>query len=163
MTQDVIELDGRAFVVAGPETASDWPCVFGDRPQPTLTLKDDDLFLIADTLGNIAGCLEDTAQASSGLFCNDTRFLSRLELQLEGRSPILLSSTAERGFVLSVLCSNPRIEDRIPAETIGIQREIVLYGGLFEELEITNYGTSAVDFSLSLSFDADFVDLFAIR
>lgn len=164
MSQDFIELDGTTFVPADQSPISEWPCVLSDRPQPTLTLKDDDLFLITDTLGNIAGCFEDDSKASgSGLFCHDTRFLNRLELQIEGRSPILLSSTAEKGFMLSVLCSNPRIEDRIPAETMGIRRELVLYGGLFEELEITNYSTHPIDFTLTLSFGADFVDLFEIR
>jgi glycogen debranching enzyme len=163
MVLDTLDFDGKTFVPADELPLSQWPCVLGDRPQPTLTLKDDDLFLITDTLGNITGYCADDRNASMGLFCNDTRFLSRLELQIEGRSPVLLSSTAEKGFVLSVLCANPRIEDRIRAETIGINREIVLNGGLFEELEIANYSTQAVTFELSLSFDADFLDLFEIR
>lgn len=37
---------------------------------------------------------------SMGLFCNNTRFLSRLELQIEGRTSVLLSSTADKGFAL---------------------------------------------------------------
>lgn len=163
MAPDIIELDGKTFVPAEELPIPEWPCVLTERPQPTLTLKDDDLFLITDTLGNIAGCLEDDRAASMGLFCRDTRFLSRLELQIEGRSPILLSSTAEKGFVLTVLCANPRVEDHLQAETIGIQREIVLNGGLFEELTVTNYSTNPVKFNLSVSFDADFVDLFEIR
>jgi glycogen debranching enzyme len=163
MTPDMIELDGKTFVPAEQLPIPEWPCVLTERPQPTLTLKDDDLFLITDTLGNISGCLEDDRAASMGLFCRDTRFLSRLELQIEGRSPILLSSTAEKGFVLSVLCANPRVEDHLQAETIGIQREIVLNGGLFEEVSLTNYSTAPAKFSLSISFDADFIDLFEIR
>jgi glycogen debranching enzyme len=51
----------------------------------------------------------------------------------------------------------------IRAETIGIQRDLVLQGGLFEELTLTNYNTRPVSFELSLSFDADFADLFEIR
>ncbi|NMF57739.1 amylo-alpha-1,6-glucosidase [Pseudanabaena yagii] len=160
---DVIELQGRYFVPADRLPIPEWGCVLSDRLQPTLTLKDDDLFLITDILGNISGCITDGAIASLGLFCRDTRFLSRLELQIEGRSPILLSSSAQKGFALSILCANPRIDDRIPAETIGIQREIALNGGLFEEITLTNYGTEAITFQLSLSFDADFVDLFDVR
>ena len=163
MTLDTIEFEGKTFVPVDQLPLPEWSCVLADRPQPTLTLKDDDLFLLTDTLGNIGGCVTDDRSASMGLFCNDTRFLSRLELQIDGRSPILLSSTADKGFVLSVLCTNPNIEDRIKAESIGIKRELVLNGGLFEELEIANYSTSAVSFELSLSFDADFKDLFEIR
>ncbi|NJL35819.1 MAG: amylo-alpha-1,6-glucosidase [Leptolyngbyaceae cyanobacterium RM2_2_4] len=160
---DILEIDGRTFIPADQAPLPEWPCVLVERPQPTLTLKDDDLFLVTDTLGNIGGCLVNEQTTSMGLFCRDTRFLSRLELQLEGRAPILLSSDARKGFALSVLCANPHLDSGILAETIGIQRDIVLNGGLFEELTITNYSTRPVKFELTLSFDADFVDLFEVR
>jgi glycogen debranching enzyme len=163
MTLETIEIEGRSFVRTDQFAIPEWPCVLSERPQPMLTLKDDDLFLLTDTLGSVGGYTSDDRSASMGLFCKDTRFLSRLELQIEGRSPMLLSSTADKGFVLSVLCTNPHIGDRIKAESIGIKRELVLNGGLFEEIEIANYDTIPVSFELSLSFDADFVDLFEIR
>jgi glycogen debranching enzyme len=161
---ELLELDGRTFAPAQQVPMPGWPCTTVQRQPPTLTLKDNDIFLITDTLGNVPGCLDNENNTSLGLFCRDTRFLSRLELQFEGQPPILLSSTAQSGFSLSALCANPYIEDKgISAETIGIQRHLVLQGGLFEELTLTNYNTHAVDFELSLSFDADFADLFEIR
>jgi glycogen debranching enzyme len=159
---DSIELEGRVFVPVSELDIPEWGCAMSDRTQQTLTLKDDDLFLIADTLGNISGCSRDETISSMGLFCRDTRFLSRLELQISGLSPILLTCNADKGFALSALCTNPTVAD-IKAETISIQREIVLNGGLFEELIVHNYNTSPVSFELSLSFDADFFDLFEIR
>ncbi|MBH8562320.1 amylo-alpha-1,6-glucosidase [Nostoc sp. CENA67] len=158
-----ILLDGKTFIPAEQLPIPEWPCVVSERPQPTLTVKDDDLFLVTDTIGNISGCSLNDGNPSMGLFCSDTRFLSRLELQIEGRSPVLLSSTAEKGFSVSVLCTNPRIDERLRAETVGIRREIVLNGALFEEIEISNYSTTTVSFELSISFDADFVDLFEVR
>ena len=158
-----LELDGKTYVPAETAPLPQWPCVKNESRITTLTLKDDDIFLVTDTLGNIPGCLPGEA-SSVGLFCQDTRFLSRLELQIDGQLPILLSSNASSGFALSVLCANPHLEkQQIGAETIGIEREIVVNGGLFEELAITNYSTSPVSFELSLSFDADFVDLFEVR
>ncbi len=159
---NLVELEGKVFVPASDLDIPEWGCVVSDRTQPTLTLKDDDLFLITDTLGNISGCSRDETIASMGLFCRDTRFLSRLELQISGRSPILLTCNADKGFALSALCTNPTIPN-INAETISIQREMVLNGGLFEELTIHNYNTSPISFELSLSFEADFADLFEIR
>ena len=142
----------------------EWPYNMPQRQQPTLTLKDNDLFLITDHLGNISGSLEDPENTSLGLFCQDTRFLSRLELQFEGQSIVYLSSTAQRGFTLSALGANPYVQAKqLAAETIGIRRDLVLQGGLFEEITLTNYSTEPVTFDLSLSFDADFVDLFEIR
>ena len=164
---NIVEVDGRTFAPAQQVPIPEWPCTTTRRQQPTLTIKDNDLFLITDTLGNIA-CDDDRASSSLGLFCRDTRFLSRLELQVEGLPPILLSGTAQRGFALSALCANPYIapdngRSPIRAETIGIQRDLVLQGGLFEEVALTNYSTEPVEFELSLSFDADFADLFEIR
>ncbi|MBE9205183.1 amylo-alpha-1,6-glucosidase [Nostoc sp. LEGE 06077] len=163
ITQDKISLDGKTFIPAEQLPIPEWPCVVSERPQPTMTVKDDDLFLVTDTIGNISGCSLNEGNPSMGLFCGDTRFLNRLELQIDGRSPVLLGSTAEKGFSLSVLCTNPKIDDRLKAENIGIRREIVLNGALFEEIEVSNYSTTTVSFELSLSFDADFVDLFEVR
>jgi glycogen debranching enzyme len=110
-----------------------------------------------------------------------------LELQIEGRSPVLLHSTADKGFALSVLCTNPsfdggerleppeevepeaeseegkRVFAPLKAESIAIARDIVLNGSLFEEIHVSNYSTHSVRFEISLSFDADFVDLFEVR
>ncbi len=163
MTSDKITVDGITFVPAQEAPITEWPCVISERPQPTLTIKDDDVFLVTDTLGNISGCLMDDRTDSMGLFCNDTRFLSRLELQIEGRSPVLLSSTAEKGFLLSILCTNPHIEDRLKPDILGIRREIAVSGALFEEIELSNYSTTPVSFEISISFNSDFVDLFEIR
>lgn len=163
MTPDIVELDGKTFVPADQVPIPEWPCVLNEEPQPTLTLKDNDMFLVTDTLGNIACSFRNDVNASMGLFCNDTRFLSRLELQIEGHAPVLLNSNANKGFILSVLCTNPTVENRLKPDTIGICREVVLNGALFEEIEISNYSTSAVSFEVSISFDADFVDLFEVR
>ncbi|MFP4006621.1 MAG: glycogen debranching N-terminal domain-containing protein [Spirulinaceae cyanobacterium] len=159
---EIIERDGRRFVAAEQWTVQDWPETPSQRSLPMLTLKDDELFLVTDTLGNITGSLDDDSSSNMGLFCHDTRFLSRLELQIEGRSPILLSSNADKGFALTVLCANPPIKEIAP-ETVGIHREIVINGGFFEDIEITNYNTHPVEFTLSLSFDGDFADLFEVR
>ncbi len=197
---ELIEINGRKFAPTSEMPSDAWSCVVSERPISTVTLKDDDLFLVTDTLGNIsgAGCRLDSIESSMGLFCKDTRFLSRLELQIDGRSPIVFSSTARQGFAMSVLCANPQInpqigapidsqlsppsdgqnglaigtkvdlstslsEKYIPAETIGIFRNIIIKGGLFEEILVTNHNTKSVEFTMSLSFDADYADLFEVR
>ena len=166
---NTIEINGRRFIPLDKSLISPWVCVIGEHPIATLTLKDDDLFLITDTLGNISdlNCRLGGIEDSMGLFCRDTRFLSRLELQIEGRSPISFSSTARKGFAMTVLCANPEIDDKngghIKAESIDIHREIVIKGGFFEQTQVTNYNTHPVSFTLSLSLDADFLDLFEVR
>ena len=108
-----IELEGKIFVPVGELDLPSWNSAVSDRTQPALTLKDDDLFLITDMLGNISGSSRDETISSLGLFCRDTRFLSRLELQIAGRSPILLTCNADRGFALSALCTNPTIPNKM--------------------------------------------------
>jgi glycogen debranching enzyme len=159
----MLELNGQCFIPLESSAQEDWPVIKRDRQQTTLTLKDNDLFLVADTLGNISEAITDDVTASMGLFCADTRFLSRLDLQISGHAPVLLSNTAEKGFILNVLCTNPQLSDTIPANTVSIRREMVLNGGLFEEIELCNYGTQPIEFQLSISFNADFVDLFEVR
>ena len=81
-TSETIVLEGKTFTLADEKEISEWPCVVSQRPQPTITLKDDDLFLVTDTMGNISDCYLYGSTPSMGMFCRDTRFLSRLELQI---------------------------------------------------------------------------------
>jgi len=65
---EILELDGRTFVPAEQLAIPEWSCVSTKRLQPTLTLKDDDLFIITDTLGNISGSASEDENTSLGLF-----------------------------------------------------------------------------------------------
>ncbi len=163
---DSFEFENGTFVSTEKTSVAEWAqAVAKDRPVPVLTLKNDDIFLITDTLGSITNVDHTEAGdlGSMGLYCRDTRYLSRLELQIDGRLPVLLSSSAQKGFALSVLCANPELNNDIKAETIGIQRKIVISGSMFEEIQISNYNSIPVSFQLSLSFDADFADIFEVR
>lgn len=141
----------------------EWAYALDAQRQPTLVAKDDDLFLVTDQIGNTIHHSEYKTPTVTGLFCRDTRFLSRSELQIEQRSPVLLNSYADTAHSLTVIGTNPHIGERIKPDTIGVRRCIVLRGALFEEITLTNYNTYAVDFQLSLSFNADFCDLFEVR
>jgi N-terminal domain of (some) glycogen debranching enzymes len=52
---------------------------------PVLTILEGSTFCICDELGEIS-------EGTSGLFAFDTRYLSRLELRVDGVRPLLLSS-----------------------------------------------------------------------
>ncbi|NJK62761.1 MAG: amylo-alpha-1,6-glucosidase [Synechococcaceae cyanobacterium SM2_3_1] len=132
----------------------------------TLILKSDDLFLITDQLGMMPDRRSETPspRSSLGLFCHDTRYLSHLEWRIGGQSPLLIESTAQGGYILSVLSTNPAlVPEKIASGLIKIEREILLHRGLFEELQVTYEGLNPVSLELSLSFAADFVDLFEVR
>src|SRR3954469_4101427 len=70
------------------------------------TLKHGDAFAVLDSYGDM-GTAQGTAE---GLFYRDTRYLSHYELRIEGRRPLLLSSTMhEDKAALSVDLTNPDV------------------------------------------------------
>lgn len=133
--------------------------------RPLRTLKYGDLFVVLDSLGQI-GTIPDTAE---GVFFEDTRFLSRLELRIEQERPLLLSSEqhADKSG-LSVDLTNPDIllpdGERLRRDSIFIDRTIVTWSGtLYERMSLKNFGDTGTQFRLDVIFDADFRDLFEIR
>src|SRR5690242_19921335 len=83
--------------------------------RPLRTLKHGDSFAVLDSSGDI-GTIPDTAE---GLFFHDTRYLSHYELRIEGKRPLLLSSSMhEDKAALSVSLTNPDVSlaehDRLP-------------------------------------------------
>jgi glycogen debranching enzyme len=127
-------------------------------------LKHADAFGVFDSHGDI-GTLNETAE---GLFYRDTRFLSRLELLLEGRRPLLLSSAVhEDKAALSVELTNPDLQiggAKLPRDTIFPHRTKFLWRGVcYERVNIRNYASLARRLRIDLLFDSDFHDVFEVR
>src|SRR6201982_2571286 len=76
----------------------------GPATRPRRTLKHDDTFLVLDSHGDIGA----SAGGTDGLFHCDTRFLSHLELLLNGMQPLLLGSNVrDDNTQLTVDLTNP--------------------------------------------------------
>lgn len=132
--------------------------------RPLRNLKDGEAFVVLDSRGDF-GKRKSTAE---GLFYRDTRYLSYLELRLDGERLQLLSSTShDDKATLSVNLTNPDLStasEAIPRETIFIERTKFLWrASLFERLRVKNYGVVARRLRLEYSFTADFRDLFEVR
>lgn len=129
------------------------------------TIKHNDIFLVTDVNGNI---LSDN-NSGYGLYFGDMRFLSRLELRLNGKHPIVLSSSTETGHSSIIIGTNSVLKDytneerQIPQETIQIKRESIIYGSYFETITLANYNYFEAGITLELFFDADFLDIFEVR
>jgi len=125
-------------------------------------LKHGDTFLVTDTFGDIRG-------AGDGLFRDDTRVLSRFALSLAGQPPSLLGASLSEDNVLftSHLTNRPLppLGGRsIPEGVIHIERARFLWQErLYERLTLTNYGDLDTDVPLSITFAADFRDMFEVR
>ena len=130
---------------------------------PRLAIKEGDLFLYSDALGQAPG----SENSVLGLYYHDTRYLSRHELTIAGRQPVLLSSTAERGYAATVELTNleARTPDghTLPQASVHVRRTRFLADRLHELLRVRNFHHDDVELVLDLYFDADFADLFEVR
>jgi glycogen debranching enzyme len=133
--------------------------------RPRRTLKHGDTFAVFDSYGDIG----TTAGAADGVYHADTRFLSRLELLLNGMQPLLLGSNIrDDNILLAVDLTNPDMyfEKRLllPKDTLHIVRTLFLWrGAAYQRLALHNHGDRAASLSVSLTFGNDFADLFEVR
>src|SRR5215471_10977314 len=149
-------------------TAAEGPFYFpatGPASRPRRTLKHGDTFIVVDSHGDIGA----SPGGTDGLFYCDTRFLSRLELLLNGVQPLLLGSNVrDDNSQLTVDLTNPDIyfDQRLvlPKDTLHLVRTIFLWHDTaYQRFAIRNYGDNAVDLQLTIVFDSDFADLFEVR
>ncbi len=152
---EIIQYEGQYYILAKSSIAEVQQRV----------LKHADTFAIFDRHGDIRPLgFED-----QGLFCEGTRFLSRLHLKINGRSPLLLSSRIrQENDVLVVDLTNPDWvfpDGQIfPKGTFHLIRTIFLWEGTYHEtMAAKNYGRGPVNVSVSLDIDADYVDIFEVR
>jgi glycogen debranching enzyme len=115
------------------------------------------------------GQIQASGPAAEGLFFEDTRYLSRLVMAINGARPLLLSSTVTEGnTMLAVDLANPETEGRQHSElapaSIHVLNEIALGSdALFAAIDVRNYGRDRAELELTIEFDADFVDMFEVR
>ena len=158
----------QLFVV--DDVPSEQPFNIGANHQvttrPPRVLKYGDTFVVLDSCGDIAAA---SSGGSAGLFHRDTRYLSRLELLVNGTRPLLLGSNLrDDNSAFSVDLTNPDLihEQRVVLEkdTVHILRTIFLWRGIaYQRFGVRNYGDQAVELMLSISFENDFADLFEVR
>src|ERR1044071_6354355 len=93
---ETVRLDEQLYIVAEAERP----------PTPLRVLKQGDAFGVFDPHGDIA----PTEGGEQGLYFDGTRFVSRLELLMGQRRPLLLSSTiSEDNSVFTIDLTNPAI------------------------------------------------------
>ncbi|HEU0217056.1 MAG TPA: glycogen debranching N-terminal domain-containing protein [Stellaceae bacterium] len=126
-------------------------------------LKNANSFAVFDEFGQI----QASGAAAEGLFFEDTRYLSRLAMLINGARPLLLSSTVTEGnTMLSVDLANPEATEHsgLAPASIHVLNEIALGSdALFATINLRNYGREQAELALTLELDADFVDLFEVR
>src|SRR5580698_255692 len=121
-------------------------------------------FFVSDRSGD----LMPPSAPNVGLFREDTRYLSQLELLVNGHAPSVLSATTEGAYAnrveLTVKGSVPGEGLDIPVNTVFMHREQILESeSLYDILHIQNYHSEAAHLVVEIIYDADFMDIFQVR
>lgn len=137
----------------------------GSSTRPRRTLKHGDCFAVLDSHADIGA----TPGGPDGVFFNDTRHLSHLEMLLNGMQPLLLGSNVrDDNSILTVDLTNPDIclEQKLlqPKDMLHVVRTIFLWrGAAYQRLRMQNHGDRPFDVRMTLTFGSDFADLFEVR
>jgi glycogen debranching enzyme len=152
---DIVEIGDQYYILATSALAQ-----HQDR-----VLKHDDTFALFDRFGDI----KPVGRGEEGLFHQNTRFLSRLLVRVGRDRPMLLSSRVkDDNALLAIDLTNFDVtvggKLEIQRGTVYLARTILLWDGIcYERLMVRNFGRKAVDLTLIVSFDADYLDLFEVR
>ncbi|MGK6314323.1 amylo-alpha-1,6-glucosidase [Neorhizobium sp. DT-125] len=130
------------------------------------TLKHGDTFAVFDHNGDaLSG-----PGSPEGLFHRDTRYLSHLYLTINGKRPMLLSSTLrDDNATLTCDLTNPDLFDDkgkliLEHDLIHLRRTRFLWKATcHERLTIKNYDDRPRHIRIEIAFEADFADLFEVR
>ncbi|MGQ9367275.1 amylo-alpha-1,6-glucosidase [Azospirillum sp. ST 5-10] len=128
-------------------------------------LKHGDTFAVFDHNGDVlAG-----PSTPEGLFHRDTRYLSHLDLSINGQRPMLLSSTVRSdNALLTCDLTNPDLFDSdqllMEKDTIHIRRATFLWRQTCRErISVRNHGLAEQRVRIGIRFACDFADLFEVR
>ncbi|MER8530972.1 glycogen debranching N-terminal domain-containing protein, partial [Mesorhizobium sp. M0520] len=132
------------------------------EPHRQFALKHEDCFVVADSYGDIRG-------TGDGLFCDDTRVLSRFRLLIADRMPSLLGASLSQDNILftanltNLAAVGPNGSE-VPASAVHIDRSRFIWQDrMFERITFTNYSAREIALPVRLDFDADFRDMFELR
>ena len=134
------------------------------RKVNNLTLIDGKTFLST----TIAGDIMPPGAPDVGFFHDDTRFLSRLELRVDGYRTVVLSSSTEQTFASQIELTTGKGTMRetyeIPENTVHIRREQLLSSEtLFDNFSFENFNFHELELNIELAYEADFMDVFQVR
>ncbi len=131
----------------------------------TRVLKSDDSFAVFSRPGEI----QTIGFGEQGLYFLGTRHLSRWQIRLEGREPVLLNSTIQLDnsrLVVDQTTSDLHLDNglSVPAGSLHLNRELATHEStLTERLTLVNYHPEPRSIRLEYRFGADFADVFQVR
>ncbi|HEY2358087.1 MAG TPA: glycogen debranching N-terminal domain-containing protein [Phenylobacterium sp.] len=123
-----------------------------------ISILDGNKFVVS----NREGDMEATPTDNHGLFLNDTRFLSRWVLTVDGRRPKLLSVDDTAYFAAQHFLALATGTVYVDSHLTLIRRRFV-NGGFREDLVVINHDHVPIDLKVEIEAGADFADLFEVK
>jgi glycogen debranching enzyme len=120
-----------------------------------ITILEGATFCICDALG-------DFSEPTDGFFDDDTRFLSRYRLTINGERPLLLSFGKVEYYSAAWFLRNP-VTDGLGQDAVSLTRRRFVGDGMQEHIVCANHSDSPVEFDLGLDLGSDFADIFTVK
>ncbi len=114
----------------------------------------------------VSGDISPAHAGDVGLFHRDTRFLSYLELVVDGHRTVVLSSSTQGNLYAQIELATSTLVLRdggAPENNLHVRREQVMAGHFYERVTAENFNLQPVEITLEWRFDADFADVFQVR
>ena len=124
----------------------------------TVAILQGNTFVVSDRGGDI----EASPTEAQGLFADDTRFLSKWVLTVNGVRPALLSTDDVQYFEAKFFLAPTRGTIYVDAD-LSIMRGRSVRRGFREEFIVVNHAARAIELEIRLDAAADFVDLFEVK
>jgi len=124
----------------------------------SVSVLDGNTFAVSDRRGDMEGGVGD----DRGLFRQDTRYLSRWVLTIDGQRPNVLSIDDtvyyKAQFFMTLSTGTIYVDSHL-----SVVRQRTINGGFHEDITLVNHGTEPMQLDLRLAAAADFADLFEVK
>jgi glycogen debranching enzyme len=144
----------------GPIRLRPAPRISAEAGGNPLVVKDDKVFACSRLDGDIG------VATAEGFYSDDTRYLSGLRMRIGGKSPLLLSCSADSAYQAFIDLTNPELGkdgSRVPQMTLNIRRVRLVHDQVYEAIEIRNHSRQTIESELQIDLAADFADMFEVR
>ena len=123
-----------------------------------VSILDGNSFVVSDRRGDVEATPTDT----SGLFLNDTRFLSRWVLTIDGTRPTVLSIDDLAYYRVQFFQAHTTGSIYVNSH-LSCVRQRSVGRGFSEEITLWNHGKEPMHLEVKLAADSDFADLFEVK
>ncbi len=115
-------------------------------------------FIVSDRRGDV----EASPAETHGLFVDDTRFLSRWVLTVDGRRPAVLSTDDIEYFEAQFFLAPSSGTIYVDAG-LSLMRKRTVGRGFYESITVSNHAMEPATIEIRIEADADFADLFEVK